>query len=99
MRLRVSIPDEFSNWCDHQLELVLICLKRYRETQPDPVEMAQFTKRIEELSIQCNALQDQVTSMLDTGAIEAVVTWIESAVDTVSEQCKQLYGEMAYRVE
>ena len=93
-----QVADQFSQWCDHQVEPVLITYNRYKITNPTGDALSAIETGLENLVNVCNALQDEVITRTDTGAFEDMVSWIDTATVGVLKSCQDLYGIMGIRV-
>ncbi len=93
-----QVADQFSQWCDHQVELVLITYNRYKITNPTGDALSAIETGLENLVNVCNALQDEVSMYTDTGAFEDLVSWIDTATAGVLKSCHDIYGIMGIRV-
>ena len=65
-----QVADQFSQWCDYQVELVLITYNRYKITNPTGDALSAIETDLENLVNVCNALQDEVSVRTDTVAFE-----------------------------
>lgn len=93
-----QVSDSFSQWCDHQIELMLVTYNRYKIIYPASEKLSEIETDLEILVSTCTDLQDEVTSRVDVGAFEDLVSWIDSATTGVLESCHELYGMMGIRV-
>lgn len=93
-----QVADQFSQWCDHQIELVLITYHRYKIINPKSEALSAIETDLETLVKVCNGLQDEVITRTDTGAFEDMVNWIDTATVGVLKSCQDLYGIMGIRV-